>query len=100
MSSLPRNIDEPPSVATALSVETRVRVDLLLNMMATFLPAKVPNKDFGIEPDLMACLCEWAFLTSVVNSVDFRSAMERRERGPKGEERVVVELGAVEYALF
>ena len=72
-------------VATAASVETRVLVLRLLKGMATVLPVKLPSIDFGIEPDLMAFLCETAFRINVTNSVELRSAMERRCRGANGE---------------
>lgn len=65
-------------MTTAASVETRVLVLRLLNIMATVSPFKVSNIEIGIEPDLTACLCEWALRTRVVSSEEERSAMERR----------------------
>lgn len=70
---------------TAPSVLTRVRVLRLLKIMAMVLPERVLRRDVGIEPDLMACLWECALRTRVVSSVDERSAIERRDRGAKGE---------------
>lgn len=70
---------------TAASVETRVRVERLLNIIATVLPVREPWREGGMEPDLMAVLWEAALRTKVVNSVGVRSAMERRWRGAKGE---------------
>ena len=64
---------------------TLVRVLRLLNIIATVLPARAPRRDLGIEPDLIACLWEWALRTRVVNSVEERSAIDRRDRGAKGE---------------
>lgn len=72
-------------VATAASVETRVRVLRLLNIMATDFPVRLPRRFLGIEPDLIAVLCEEALRTRVVSSVGVRSAMERKCRGAKGE---------------
>lgn len=62
-----------------------MRVLLLLNVIATVLPASDPSSDLGIEPDLKACLCEWALRTSVVSSVLERSAILSRCLGAKGE---------------
>lgn len=77
---------------TAPSILTLVRVLRLLNIMAIVLPLKTPRIDLGIEPDLIACLCEWALRTRVVSSVEERSPMDRRDRGAKGDVgRVVVE---------
>ena len=59
------------------------------NIIATVLPVKVPSRDCGIEPDLMACLCDAALRTRVVSSAGVRSAMESRWRGAKGEVREV-----------
>ncbi len=70
---------------TAPSVLTRVRVLRLLKIMAMVLPERVLRSDLGIEPDLIACLWECALRTRVVSSVDERSAIERRDRGAKGE---------------
>lgn len=65
-------------VVTAASVETRVRVDRLLNIIATVLPESAPWRCEGVEPDLMAVLEEDALRTRVVSSLGVRSAMERR----------------------
>ena len=73
-------------VAIAPSVETLVLVLLLLNGIAILFPAKEPNNDLGIEPDLIACLCKEALRTRVVNSDTVRSAIERRCLGPNGED--------------
>ena len=97
MSSFPRNIGWPPIVATAASVETRVLVLLLLNIMATVLPVRLPKRFFGIEPDLTVCLCELALRTRVVNSAGERSAIERKWRGANGE---VCGVAGLEYARF
>lgn len=72
-------------MTTAPSVDIRVRVLRLLNIMATVLPVRAPRRFFGIEPDLMARLWEWALRTRLVSSVGVRSAMDRRWRGAKGE---------------
>ena len=53
--------------------------------MAMVLPERVLRSDLGIEPDLMACLWECAFRTRVESSEEERSAIERRDRGAKGE---------------
>ena len=79
---------------TAPSVLTRVRVLRLLKIMAMVLPERVPRIEVGIEPDLMACLWEWALRTRVVSSAEERSAIERRDRGAKGE--VGAAVGEVE----
>lgn len=78
MSSLPRNIGCPPIVATAASVETRVRVERLLNIIATVLPVRLLSTFLGIEPDLMEALWEDALRTRVVSSVGVSSAIERK----------------------
>jgi len=62
-----------------------VRVDLLLKVKATVLPANAPSNDLGTEPVFIACLCEWAFRIKVVNSVLERSAMLSRCLGAKGD---------------
>jgi len=41
---------------TAASVDTRVRVLRLLNIIATVCPAKLLDSDFGVWPDLTADL--------------------------------------------
>lgn len=69
----------------AASVDTRVRVDLLLNVIAIVWPFKEVERDSGVSPDLIASLWERAFWTRVVNSSGVRSAIERRCRGAKGE---------------
>lgn len=76
-------------VVTAASVETRVRVERLLNIIATVLPERAPWRLVGVVPDLMAALEDEALRTRVVSSVGVRSAMERRWRGAKGEVRGV-----------
>ena len=60
--------------------------------MATVFPVSEPSRDLGTEPDLIACLCDAAFLTSVVSSDGLRSAMESRWRGAKGDTDGVAEL--------
>ena len=57
----------------------------LLKVMATVLPASAPSIDSGMDPDLIACLWREAFRTKAVNSVELRSAIERRCRGANGE---------------
>jgi len=69
----------------APSVEILVLVLRLLNIMAMVLPVRAPRRFFGIEPDLMARLWEWAFRTRLVSSVGVRSAIEIRWRGAKGD---------------
>ena len=64
---------------------TRVRVLRLLNIIATLLPARLPSKFLGIDPDLMAVLWKEALRTSCVNSAADRSAIDRRCRGAKGD---------------
>jgi hypothetical protein len=86
MSSLPRNMGEPPNAAMAPSVDTRVRVLRLLKVMATVRPARELRRPCGISPvDLMPVLCLSALRTSVVSSAGVRSAMDSRWRGAKGE---------------
>ena len=72
-------------VATAASVETRVRVERLLNIIATVLPVRLLRRFLGIAPDFMAVLERKALRMRVVSSEGVRSAMERRWRGAKGE---------------
>jgi hypothetical protein len=71
----------------APSVETRVRVLRLLNVIATVFPANAPRRVWGTSPvpDLMAVLCWCALRTSVVSSAGVRSAMESRCRGANGD---------------
>lgn len=45
----------------AASVDTRVRVDLLANVMAIVWPLREVERDNGVSPDLIASLCERAF---------------------------------------
>src|SRR6266536_5459598 len=85
MSSFPKNIGCPPIAETAASVDTRVRVLRLLNIIVTVLPVRAPSKFLGTEPDLMEVLWEEALRMRVVSSAGERSAMERRCRGAKGE---------------
>jgi len=66
-------------------VLTLVRVDLLLKVKATVLPANAPNNDSGMDPDFIACLCEWAFRMRVLNSELERSAMLSRCLGANGD---------------
>jgi hypothetical protein len=56
MSSLPRNIGCPPIIETAASVETLVLVLLLLNIIATVLPLRLPRRFVGTDPDFIICL--------------------------------------------
>lgn len=86
MSSLPKNMGEPPKAAMAPSVDTLVRVLRLLKVMATVFPTSAARRECGTSPvDLIAFLCAPAFRTSVVSSAGVRSAMERRCRGANGE---------------
>lgn len=55
-----------------------MRVERLLNIIATVLPVREPWREDGTEPDLMEVLWEEALRTRVVNSAGVRSAMERR----------------------
>ena len=75
--------------AMADSVETRVRVLLLLNMTATVRPSRgfapPASRAKSGRPDLAACLWLKAFFTRVASSGAETSAMERRCRGAKGE---------------
>lgn len=80
-------------VATAASVETRVRVLRLLNIIATLLPERELRRFEGMEPDLMAVLWEEALRTRVVNSEGVRSAIERRCRGANGDVEGVEGVG-------
>lgn len=66
-------------------METRVRVERLLNIIAIVWPLKLPSRLLGIDPDFMDVLWDEAFRTRVVNSAGVRSAMERRCRGANGE---------------
>jgi hypothetical protein len=81
MSSLPRNMGCPPISVTAASVDTRVRVLRLLNIMAIVCPARLLDRVLGVWPDLTAVLYEDALRTSLVNSLGLRSAMDVRWRG-------------------
>jgi len=56
-----------------------------LNVIATVFPANEPKRDLGIDPDLIARLCEEALQTSVVNSDGVRSATESKCLGADGE---------------
>jgi hypothetical protein len=85
MSSLPRNMGWPPIVTTAASVETRVRVLRLLNIIATVFPLREPRRFLGTDPDLMAVLEEAALRTRVVSSAGVRSAIDKKCRGAKGD---------------
>lgn len=69
----------------APSVLTRVRVERLLNIIATVWSRSLCWRLEGTEPDLTADLWEEALRTSWVSSCGVRSAMERRWRGAKGE---------------
>jgi hypothetical protein len=88
ISSFPRNIGCPPIATTALSVETRVRVERFENSIATDL-LESPFRKGHVEGSLV-CLWAVALLTSVANSVGVRSDIERRCRG-----EVVVERDRV-----
>lgn len=57
----------------------------LLNVRATVCPVNEPARFLGIEPFLIACLCEDALRIRVVSSVGVRSAIERKCLGAKGE---------------
>lgn len=83
-------------MVTAASVDTRVLVLLLLNIIATVFPERLPRRVFGTELDLRACLWEYALRTRVANSAGDRSAIERRCRGANGETGGVVDA---EYSL-
>ena len=82
MSSLPKNMGWPPSKVTAASVETRVRVLRLLNIMATVLPVREVVSDVGALPALTACLRVAALRTKAVNSLGVNSLMDMRCLGP------------------
>ncbi|KAH3988703.1 hypothetical protein HBI23_132210 [Parastagonospora nodorum] len=90
---------EPPNAAIAPSVDTRVRVLLLLNVMATVLPANAPRIESGISPvpDLIEVLWFSAFRTSVVSSAGVRSAIDIKCRGANGEVWGVAGDAASEY---
>lgn len=66
---------------TAASVDTRVRVLRLLNIMAMVCPDRLLASDFGVWPALTAVLCSEALRTSFVNSAGLRSLMDVRCRG-------------------
>ena len=88
MSSLPRNMGWPLINCTAASVDTRVLVLRLLNIMATVLPLRAPSSGFGgcspaAKAAFTAALWEEALRTSLVNSAGVRSAMDRRCLGPE-----------------
>lgn len=87
MSSLPRNIGCPLINCTAASVDTRVLVLRLLNIMATVLPVRAPCSGFGgcspaAKAAFTAVLWEEALRTSLVNSAGVRSLMDSRCLGP------------------
>jgi hypothetical protein len=71
---------------TAASVETRVLVERLENMIAIVLPRRLFERLGGNDsPDLSADLCAEALRMSVVSSAGVRSAIVRRWRGANGE---------------
>lgn len=72
-------------VTTAASVETRVLVLRLLNIIATVLPLRDSCTFLGTRPFLISFLCCLALLTRVTSSAGERSAMDRKCRGAKGE---------------
>lgn len=72
-------------MATAASVDTRVRVLRLEKAMAIVWRARELCSVVGRRPDLIADLWEDALRMRVVSSAGFRSAIERRCRGAKGE---------------
>ena len=84
-------------MTTAASVETLVLVLRLLKVIAMVFPVNVPRIEVGMEPDLTACLLEWALRTREESSEGERSAMERRWRGAKGE---VGKVEGLEYGLL
>ena len=62
-----------------------MRVLRLLKVRETVLPARVPCKEAGILPDLIACLKMNALRTSVANSSGVTSAADRKCRGANGD---------------
>jgi hypothetical protein len=62
-----------------------VRVERLLNIIATVLLVRLPSRFLGTAPDLMEVLWEEALRTRVVSSAGVRSAIERKWRGANGE---------------
>lgn len=92
ISSFPRNMGCPPSLMTAASVDTRVRVERLLNIIATAWPLNFALRAKGTSPALRAVLWEEALRTRWVSSVGVRSAMERKWRGE------ALGVAGVEYA--
>jgi len=68
-------------MATAASVETRVLVLSLLNIMAIVFPLRDPNNAgawFTPKADLVAALCFAAFRTRVVSSSGVRSLIDMK----------------------
>ena len=63
---------------TAASVDTRVRVLRLLNIIAMVFPARSLLIKNGDDPDLTAAFREDALRTNVENSVGVRSLMDKR----------------------
>lgn len=66
---------------TAASVDTRVRVERLLNIIATAWPLNFALMAKGTSPAFMEVLWEEALRTRCVSSVGVRSAIERKWRG-------------------
>lgn len=75
MSSFPRNMGWPPRRAIAPSVETRVRVLLLLNIMATDLPVKELPRPLSLK-GLPRPLSLSVFATSALEAAAFRTSFE------------------------
>lgn len=75
----------PLIIATAASVDTRVRVERLEKVRAIVWPRREFWIAGGIWPDLTAALWDEALRIRAVSSWGERSAIESRWRGAKGE---------------
>lgn len=71
----------PPRSVTAPSVDTRVRVLLLLNIMATVLPVRELPRPASLSAFVTSALEAAAFRRSFVNSAGVKSLIAKRWRG-------------------
>ena len=71
--------------AIAPSVDTRVLVDRLENIIAMVLPARDDARFCDTKPDFIALLCKAALRIKVFSSVLERSLIDKKWRGAKGE---------------
>lgn len=74
----------PPNIVTAASVDTRVRVLRLLNIMATVWPMSAVASPVGARPALTACFRDAALRTKAESSPGVRSLMDIKCLGLDG----------------